>query len=276
MTSANDCWAATSCRASTWTQRNQGLVLRRARRPRDAREGCRLRGLGPGPRRRARRAQRPVRRLPLDQGANNEELTRTVAAINELPGRFETSDAVLNAMMAMDLFGRPDNYYETLAPNIARVTEAHLAAGARFALAVKMQACARFGCKLRPAVDVGPIRFSIRAGGDQRRVDPSGRPQIARICCSNCEVSAPSIVQWPLLCTRGAISLTIGPSLRRRTRPSALRHGRAPRRSPWRAIALPRHGVDLAAPERSSGAGCPRHERCGGFEDAARRPARAR
>ena len=33
---------------------------------------------------------------------------------------------------------------------------------------------------------------------------------MARRCCSNCEVWAPSIVQWPLLWTRGAISLTIG------------------------------------------------------------------
>ena len=38
---------------------------------------------------------------------------------------------------------------------------------------------------------------------------------MARMCCSNCEVTAPSIVQWPLLWTRGAISLTTGPSARR-------------------------------------------------------------
>ena len=43
-----------------------------------------------------------------------------------------------------------------------------------------------------------------------RSVAPSGRPQIARIWFSNCEVSAPSIVQWPLLWTRGAISLNSG------------------------------------------------------------------
>ena len=43
-------------------------------------------------------------------------------------------------------------------------------------------------------------------------VEPGGRSQIARMCCSNCEVTAPSIVQWPLLWTRGAISLTTGPS----------------------------------------------------------------
>ena len=41
--------------------------------------------------------------------------------------------------------------------------------------------------------------------------DPSGSPRIARRCCSNCDVAAPSIDQWPLLCTRGASSLIISP-----------------------------------------------------------------
>ena len=38
--------------------------------------------------------------------------------------------------------------------------------------------------------------------------EPSGSPQIARMCCSNWLVRAPSIVQWPLLWTRGASSFT--------------------------------------------------------------------
>ena len=50
------------------------------------------------------------------KGVNDEELGRTIAnRVNALPGRFETSEAVLGAMMANDLFGRPDNYHETLA-----------------------------------------------------------------------------------------------------------------------------------------------------------------
>jgi predicted Zn-dependent peptidase len=50
-----------------------------------------------------------------NDGVNEEELTRTVAkSINALPGEFETSGAVISAMMSMDLYGRPDNYYETL------------------------------------------------------------------------------------------------------------------------------------------------------------------
>ena len=69
-----------------------------------------------------------------------------------------------------------------------------------------------------------------RRRGATRSVAPSGRPQIARIWFSNCEVTAPSIVQWPLLWTRGAISLNTGPSARRRIPSSACRHSRARRR----------------------------------------------
>jgi len=41
---------------------------------------------------------------------------RTIAnSVNRLPGQFETSGAVLSAMMNMDVLDRPDNYYQTLA-----------------------------------------------------------------------------------------------------------------------------------------------------------------
>jgi hypothetical protein len=39
-----------------------------------------------------------------------------------LPGRFETSAAVLGAMMTNDLYGRPDNYYELLAGRYGALT----------------------------------------------------------------------------------------------------------------------------------------------------------
>ncbi|HEX8841370.1 MAG TPA: pitrilysin family protein [Sphingomicrobium sp.] len=49
------------------------------------------------------------------KGVTQEELTRVVANnINGLPGDFETSGAVISAMMGMDVLGRPDNYYELL------------------------------------------------------------------------------------------------------------------------------------------------------------------
>ena len=46
------------------------------------------------------------------KGVNPEELDRTVAnSVNELPGQFETSAALLTAMQRSDLLGRPDDYY---------------------------------------------------------------------------------------------------------------------------------------------------------------------
>jgi predicted Zn-dependent peptidase len=54
-----------------------------------------------------------------------EELKLSVAsATGELPGQFETSDAVLNAMVNNALYGRPDNYYELLAARYNGLTTA--------------------------------------------------------------------------------------------------------------------------------------------------------
>ncbi len=69
------------------------------------------------------------------RGVTGEELTRTVANnINELPGRFETSAAVLSAMMSSDLLGRPDDYYETLAGKYRGQTAAALDSAIRGAV----------------------------------------------------------------------------------------------------------------------------------------------
>jgi predicted Zn-dependent peptidase len=79
-----------------------------------------------------------VRDFLSTKGVTEEELTRTIAKnINELPGRFETSDTVLNAIMAMDLFDRPDDYYEKLAPEYRAQTAATLDAAARKAIDAK-------------------------------------------------------------------------------------------------------------------------------------------
>jgi predicted Zn-dependent peptidase len=49
------------------------------------------------------------------KGVTEEELARAVSNnVQALPGRFETSGAVLGAMMSNDLYGRPDNYFELL------------------------------------------------------------------------------------------------------------------------------------------------------------------
>jgi predicted Zn-dependent peptidase len=69
------------------------------------------------------------------KGVTPEELNRVVTkSINQLPGEFETSGAVLGAMMNIDMLGYPDNYYETLAPEYRAQTRASLDKAARSAL----------------------------------------------------------------------------------------------------------------------------------------------
>ena len=77
-------------------------------------------------------------------------------------------------------------------PRLALAVEVHAVALATVATPV-LGRPRRSDCAFRPARRVG---------------SPSGQPAMARICCSNCEVEAPSSVQWPELWTRGAISLT--------------------------------------------------------------------
>jgi predicted Zn-dependent peptidase len=68
-------------------------------------------------------------------GTTAEERERVVTKnINQLPGEFETSAAVLGAIMNIDMLGKPDNYYETLAPKYRALTQASLDAAARSAL----------------------------------------------------------------------------------------------------------------------------------------------
>ncbi|HEX8402137.1 MAG TPA: pitrilysin family protein [Allosphingosinicella sp.] len=67
-----------------------------------------------------------------DKGVTDEELQRTIAnSVNGLPGRFETSGAVLQAMQTLALYGRPDDYYERLAGVYRGQTRASLDQAAR-------------------------------------------------------------------------------------------------------------------------------------------------
>jgi predicted Zn-dependent peptidase len=71
-------------------------------------------------------------------GVTEEELTRNVASeIGVLPGQFETSGSVLDAMQSLSLFDRPDNYYETLVGQYTAQTAESLDAAARAALNVE-------------------------------------------------------------------------------------------------------------------------------------------
>jgi zinc protease len=56
-----------------------------------------------------------LRNFVTTQPMTQVEFDRAITgAVRELPGRFETSDAVLAAMQSNDLYKRPDNYYATI------------------------------------------------------------------------------------------------------------------------------------------------------------------
>jgi predicted Zn-dependent peptidase len=90
------------------------------------------------------------------QGTTEEELKRITAKnIQELPGRFETSGAVLSAMQTNTLLGRPDNYYELLADKYRAQTREALDAAARAAISPSGWIWVVVGdaSKIRPQLD---------------------------------------------------------------------------------------------------------------------------
>lgn len=67
-----------------------------------------------------------------DKGVTADELQRTVnGSVRELPGSFETSGDVLGGLRSIVKFGRPDNYYETLAATYEAMTAPEIDAAAR-------------------------------------------------------------------------------------------------------------------------------------------------
>ena len=90
------------------------------------------------------------------KGVTAEERDRVVAKnINQLPGQFETSGTVLSAMIENDQLGRPDDYYEKLAPEYRALTAARLDQAARAALDPKGFIWIVVGdaAKVRPQLD---------------------------------------------------------------------------------------------------------------------------
>ncbi|RZJ02453.1 MAG: insulinase family protein [Brevundimonas sp.] len=70
-----------------------------------------------------------------DRGVTAAERERIVNGnVRQLPGSFETSAAVLNALRTNALYNRPDNYWETLAPRYESLTTEQMDAAARQAL----------------------------------------------------------------------------------------------------------------------------------------------
>jgi predicted Zn-dependent peptidase len=70
-----------------------------------------------------------------DRGVTAAERERTVNGnVRQLPGSFESSANVLNALRTNALYGRPDNYWETLAPRYEALSSGAMDEAARAVL----------------------------------------------------------------------------------------------------------------------------------------------
>ncbi len=71
--------------------------------------------------------QKEIKSFLSDKGVTEEERSRILGGnIRELPGRFETSSAVLNAMISNVQYKRPDNYYSNIAGKYRTMTAAEM------------------------------------------------------------------------------------------------------------------------------------------------------
>jgi predicted Zn-dependent peptidase len=67
-----------------------------------------------------------------DKGVSAAERERVVNGnVRQLPGSFESSANVLTALRTNVLYGRPDDYYETLGPRFDKLSAADMDAAAR-------------------------------------------------------------------------------------------------------------------------------------------------
>ena len=90
------------------------------------------------------------------KGVTEEELARTVnGSIRELPGSFETGGDVLGGMQRNALYGRPDDYYDTLADRYRAMKVADLDKAARGAIdpAKLVWVVVGDAAKVRPQLD---------------------------------------------------------------------------------------------------------------------------
>jgi predicted Zn-dependent peptidase len=91
------------------------------------------------------------------KGVTADELQRTVnGSIRELPGSFETSGDVLGGMQRNSLYGRPDDYYDSLAERYRAMKAADLDQAARAVIDPKKLLWVVVGdaAKVKPQLDV--------------------------------------------------------------------------------------------------------------------------
>ncbi|MCW3837501.1 M16 family metallopeptidase [Sphingomonas canadensis] len=108
------------------------------------------------------------------EGLTEPEFDRTIAgSVRELTGNFETASAVLGAMQTNDLFGRPDDYYDTIAQRYRGFTRTGLDAALRGALDPKKFVWVVVGdaAKVRPQLDSLGLPVEVIAA-----TPPAGAP----------------------------------------------------------------------------------------------------
>jgi predicted Zn-dependent peptidase len=90
------------------------------------------------------------------KGATADELAQAVNnSVLSLPGEFETSGALLNALMRMNSLHRPDDYYTRLPDRYRALTASELDQAARSAIDPKRLVWVVVGdaAKVRPELD---------------------------------------------------------------------------------------------------------------------------
>ncbi|WHU01220.1 insulinase family protein [Sphingomonas sp. NIBR02145] len=121
--------------------------------------------------------QQQVKDFLTTKGVTPEELTREVnGSTRELPGRFETSDAVLNAMQQNDIRRRPDDYFSTIAQKYRALTIPQLDAAARAALDPNKFVYVVVGdaSKVRPQLDSIGLPVEVVPAASLASTKPAG------------------------------------------------------------------------------------------------------
>ncbi|MBB4100135.1 M16 family metallopeptidase [Sphingomonas kyeonggiensis] len=121
--------------------------------------------------------QQQVKDFLTTKGVTNDELVREVnGSTRELPGRFETSDAVLSGMQQNDLRRRPDDYFTTIAQKYRALTIPQLDAAARAALDPNKFVYVVVGdaSKVRPQLDSIGLPVEVVPAASLASTKPAG------------------------------------------------------------------------------------------------------
>ncbi len=105
------------------------------------------------------------------EGVTQEELARLIKGnVRELPGSFETANAILGGVRSIDTYGRPDNYYDTLAARYQALTADQLDQAAKENFVGKDLVYVVVGDAkvVRPQLDQLGLPVEVRQSSDEK------------------------------------------------------------------------------------------------------------